>query len=76
MQRLDILDPAEPVVVAPGEKPDDGPVIGHAGIGVPDGGGEEFEKAFGGLSAGVGDDRRDDACRGGGTNSLSPCKWL
>ena len=55
MQRLDIGDLADLVMVAPGEEPDGSPVIGHAGIFVADGGGEEFEEAAGGLVAGGGD---------------------
>ena len=60
MQWLDIHKLAEPVVVTPGEKLDHSPVIGHAGVFVPDGGREEFEEAPCGLVAGGGDDRRDD----------------
>ena len=40
--------------------------VGHAGVLVADGGGEEFQEAARRLVAGVGDDRRhDDRCRGG-----------
>jgi len=42
----------------PGEELGDGPIIGHAGIFIPDGGGEEFQEASGGVVAGAGDDRR------------------
>jgi hypothetical protein len=45
VQRLDVGDAAELVLVAPGEEPADGPVIGHAGILVADGGGEKFQEA-------------------------------
>ena len=51
VQRLDIGDLADLVMVALGEEPLRGPVIGHAGIFVADGGGEEFEEAAGGLPA-------------------------
>ena len=54
------------VLVAPGEEPADRPVIGHAGVLVADGGGEEFEEAARGLVAGVGDHaRHHDAVAGG-----------
>ena len=66
MQRLDIGDLADLVMVAPGEEPSGGPVIGHAGVLVADGGGEEFEEAAGGLVAGGGDHARhqDAVARG------------
>ena len=65
MQWLDHHQLAELVVVTPGKKPNHSPVIGHAGVFVPDGGQEEFEEAPYGLVAGVGDHRRDeDAHRG------------
>jgi hypothetical protein len=72
MQRLNILDLAELVVVAPGKKPNDGPVVCHAGILIPDGRGEKFEETFRGLGAGVGDHRRDDDSRGGCADCLRP----
>ena len=52
MQRLDIGNLSDLVMVAPGEEPSRSPVIGHAGIFVADGGGEEFEEAARGLVAG------------------------
>jgi hypothetical protein len=58
VQRLDIGDLADLVMVAPGEEPRGGPVIGHAGIFVADGGGEELEEVAGGLVAGGGDHAR------------------
>ncbi len=66
MQRLDIGDLAELVMVAPGEEPLGGSVIGHAGVLVADGGGEEFEEAADGLVAGGGDNtgRQDAVARG------------
>ena len=65
MQRLDVGELADLVLVAPGEEPADGPVIGHAGVLVADGGGEEFQEAAGGLVAGVGDHaRHHDAVAG------------
>ena len=58
---------AELVLVAPGEEPAAGPVIGHAGVLVADRGGEEFQEAARRAVAGVGDDRRhDDRGRDGG----------
>ena len=58
MQRLDIGNLADLVMVAPGEEPSCSPVIGHAGILVADGGGEEFEEAARGLVAGGRDHAR------------------
>jgi hypothetical protein len=60
VERLDIGDLADLVPVAPGEEPHDGMVIGLSRILVADGGGEEFQKAAGGLIAGVGDHARHD----------------
>ena len=45
-------------MVAPGEEPDAGVIIRHAGVFVADGGGEEFEEAAGGFVAGVGNNTR------------------
>jgi hypothetical protein len=42
-------------MVAPGEEPRGGPVIGHAGIFVADGGGEELQEAPDGFVARGGD---------------------
>ena len=66
MQRLDIRNLADLVMVAPGEEPSCSPVIGHAGVLVADGGGEEFEEAAGGLVAGGGDNtgRQNAVARG------------
>jgi len=67
MQRLDIGELAELVMLAPGEEPAGGMQVGCPGVAVADGGGEEFEEAAGGLLAGVGDHRRhDDGSRDGG----------
>ena len=60
MQRLDIGDFADLVLVAPGEEPTAGPVIRHARILVPDRRGEEFQEPARRLVAGVGDDARHD----------------
>ena len=60
MQRLDIGDLANLVLVAPGEEPATGPIIGHAGILVPDRRGEEFQEPARRLVAGGGDDARHD----------------
>ena len=65
MQRLDVGDLADLVMVAPGEEPSCSLVIGHAGVFVADGGGEEFEEAAGGLVAGGGDDTAAPGCRRG-----------
>jgi len=63
MQRLDIDELAELMLLAPGKELEHCPVIGHAGIFVANGRGEEFEEASGGGIAGIGDDRRhDEAC--------------
>ena len=64
MQRLDVGELAELVVLAPGEEPADGMQVGRPGVLVADGGGEEFQEAARGVLAGVGDDRRHDhGCR-------------
>ncbi len=60
MQRLDIGELAEPMLVAPGEEAGRSPVIGKPRVVVADGRGEEFEEAAGGVVAGVGDERRDE----------------
>jgi hypothetical protein len=46
--RLDIGNLADLVMVTPGEEPDAGVIIRHAGV--ANGGGEEFEEAADGLS--------------------------
>ena len=58
MERLDIGEVADTVLVEPGEERAHGPVIGHARVLVADRGGEEFEKAARGVIAGIGDHRR------------------
>ena len=58
VQRLDIGNLADLVVVAPGEEPSCSPVIGHAGVLVADGGGEKLEEAPRGLVARSGDHAR------------------
>ena len=45
MQRLDVGECAELVMLAPGEEPADRMQVGHAGVLVADGGGEEFQEA-------------------------------
>ena len=60
MQRLDINELVKLMSVAPGKELEHRPVIGHAGVFVADGRGEEFEKAPRRLVAGVGDHRRDE----------------
>ncbi len=58
MQRLDIGDLADLVIIAPGEEPTARPIIGHAGILVPDRRGEEFQEPARRPIAGGGDDAR------------------
>jgi hypothetical protein len=58
MERLDIGDLADLVLVAPGEEPRGGAIVRHAGVFVADGGGEEFQEAARGLVAGGGDHAR------------------
>ena len=65
MQRLDIDELAELMLIAPGKELEHRSVIGHAGILVADGRREEFEEASGGVVTGVVDHRRhDEAPRG------------
>jgi hypothetical protein len=58
VERLDIDQPDDPGGIEPGEEVRDGAVIGHPGILVADGGGEEFQEAADGGVAGAGDRRR------------------
>ena len=51
MERLDLVQAAELVAVAPVEEARHGAVIGRAGVPVADGGGEEFYEAARGLVA-------------------------
>ena len=60
VQRLDIGNLADLVMVAPGEEPDAGAMIRHARVLVADGGGEELEEAARGLVAGGGDHARHE----------------
>ena len=60
MEGFDILQAAEPVLVAPFEEPGAGPVVSHAGVLVADRRGEEFEEAACRAIAGIGDDRGHD----------------
>jgi hypothetical protein len=63
VQRLDVGELAEPVMLAPGEEPVDRMEVGRPRVPVADGGGEELQEALRGGIAGVGDDRRhDDGC--------------
>ena len=52
VQRLDIGEAAELVVLAPGEEAADRMQIGRTGVLVADSGGEEFQEAARGLVAG------------------------
>lgn len=58
VQRLDIGELAEFVVIAPVEEPRDGAIVRLPRVLVADGGGEEFQKAAGGMVAGGGDHAR------------------
>ena len=60
VQRLDIGEAAELVVLAPGEEAAGRMQIGRTGVLVADSGGEEFQEAASGGVTGVGDDRRHD----------------
>lgn len=40
--------------------------VGRAGVGVAEGGGEEFDESLAGVLVGVGDDRRHDGAEGDG----------
>ena len=60
MERLDIVEFADAVLLEPGEERTDGPVIGHARIVVLDRGGEETEETACRPVTGIGDHRRDD----------------
>jgi len=66
VQRLDVGELADAVVLAPGEEPAGGMQVGRAGVLVADVGGKEFQEAAGSLVAAVGDDRRHDNGRGDG----------
>jgi hypothetical protein len=44
MERLDIDEPADAVLLEPGEERADGPVIRHAGVIVLDRGGEKIQE--------------------------------
>jgi hypothetical protein len=68
VQRLDIDELAELMLVTPSKELEHRPVVGHTGVFVADGGGKEFEEASGGVVAGVGDHRRDADARGGRSN--------
>ncbi len=72
MERFNRDQLANLMTIAPGTEPDHGPVIGHPGILVADGGGEEFQKAAGSLGAGVRDEHRDDHARGGRSDYPRP----
>ena len=66
MQRLDISDFTNGVMITPGEEPHDGVIVSRARVLVADRRGEEFEEAARGLLAGVGDHSRHDDRRGDG----------
>jgi hypothetical protein len=56
MQRLDIGELADLVLLAPGEEPTDRGHVGGPGVPVADGGGEECQEPVSGMLAGIGDD--------------------
>jgi hypothetical protein len=58
VDRLDVDELADLVLLDPGKEVAGGPVIGHAGVLVADGGGEELEEPAGGMIAGADDHRR------------------
>jgi len=58
--RANLVQLLIPYFFTPGEKLQNLARVGAAGVGVADGGGEEFEEALGRGLAGVGDDRRQD----------------
>jgi hypothetical protein len=58
VERLDIDQRHNAGGIEPGEEIRDGPVIGHAGVLVADGGGKELQEAAHGGVAGAGDRRR------------------
>jgi hypothetical protein len=60
VQRLDIGELADLVMVAPGEEPADRMQIRRPGVPVAGGGGEEFQEALRRRVAGIGDDHRHD----------------
>jgi hypothetical protein len=55
MQRLDVGELTDLVLVAPGEEPADRRHVGHARISVGDVGSEEFKEAIGRALTGIGD---------------------
>ena len=71
-QRLDVGELADTVALAPGEEPVDRMQVGHAGVLVANGGGEEFREAASGVLAGVGDQRWNPDRGGRGDGSGGP----
>jgi hypothetical protein len=70
VKRLDIDQRHDPGGVEPGEEVRHRPVIGHAGVLVADGGGEEFQEAPHRGIAGAGDRRR----HGEAATSMARCR--
>ena len=66
MERLDVGQLMQPVLLAPSEKPADGPKICLPGVFVADGGGEELQKPPRGVLAGAGNEAWDRAEPGSG----------
>ena len=58
VDRLDVDELDDAVLLEPGEEMAGGPVIGHPGVLVADVGGEEFEEPARRMIAGIGDRRR------------------
>ena len=71
-QRLDAGELVDTVALAPGEGPVDRMQVGHAGVFVANGGGEEFRQAASGALAGVGDQRRNRDRGGRGDGAGGP----
>ena len=59
MNRLDIGEVADAVLLDPGKEVTRGPVIGHAGVLVADRRGEKLDEAARGVLAGIGNRRGD-----------------
>ena len=69
MHRLDGIKTPQPSLLAPAEEFRHRPGIGSPGIGIADIGGEELDKADGGVLSGRGDLHRND-CVGSGNDQV------
>jgi hypothetical protein len=72
VQRLDVGQLADLVLLAPGEEPAGGRHVGHACVPVTDGGGEELQEAPRRMLAGIGDDAGHHSTRGQDRNTGGP----